>query len=341
MGRARGSRKRSWCVTSYSTPVPPWWNFEESRPACPKHEGAKDDCCPDEAVFQLEECPSTSRKHWQCFFRWKQPRSFTQVKEWLSDNSRTEAAKGSPQQASAYCSKAESRSTDENAGPHFYGRDQTTRCGKRTDIAEAYEWLRTQLSSRDRGSCQEAGALSPNNQDSGGLSLERLFADQFPSVWCKYPHLLSRVQRTHVPRRPVRELPQRECVYVFGPSGTGKSLWTRTQCESLEPDYYDKAPCCKWFDGYHGQKVALFEDYRGSWLSFSMLLRITDPAGYPVLVETKGGTVLWTATTLYFSSNVPLECLYPAIDAAPLKRRFARYLTLTKRGEDPRPYEAA
>lgn len=115
----------------------------------------------------------------------------------------------------------------------------------------------------------------------------------------------------------------RRIVYIVGPSGSGKSHLAREILEhECGADYFIKSPCNKWFDGYDGQTGALFDDFRGSWLKYSMLLNVADPAGYPVRCEVKGGTVLWRPTLLVITSNLfPLRLYSNHSDSAALLRR--------------------
>lgn len=59
--------------------------------------------------------------------------------------------------------------------------------------------------------------------------------------------------------------------------------------------YMITGPNCKggslWFDGYMGQEVAVFDDFRPWWCRFDYLLRLLDR--YPMQVPVKGGFVNW------------------------------------------------
>ena len=57
----------------------------------------------------------------------------------------------------------------------------------------------------------------------------------------------------------------------------------------------------KWWDGYHGEKTVIFDDFKGSSMRLHDFQLIVDR--YPVKVETKGSTVELSATRLVFTSN--------------------------------------
>ena len=67
--------------------------------------------------------------------------------------------------------------------------------------------------------------------------------------------------------------------------------------------WWSKAPSCKWFDGYCGQRIALFDDYGGGWLPFGTAKLVFDPAGYEVRLEVKGRTTMWTAEWIFITAN--------------------------------------
>ena len=89
--------------------------------------------------------------------------------------------------------------------------------------------------------------------------------------------------------------------WYFGPTGTGKTkeAWCRAaDWLGVEEDdakliegVWVSNESSKWFDGYHGQRVAILDDIRSSTWEFSTLLRLLDR--YPMQVPIKGGYVKW------------------------------------------------
>lgn len=129
--------------------------------------------------------------------------------------------------------------------------------------------------------------------------------------------------------RPARNGPP----FVFwfhGPTGTGK-----TRCAfgagrvlgSGDADIWISSGGLRWFDGYDGQSVAIFDDFRAKHVSsFAFLLRLLDR--YPVDVEFKGGFVKWTPQYICITCPYdPDECFatrkqHVPEDVAQLKRRI-------------------
>lgn len=99
--------------------------------------------------------------------------------------------------------------------------------------------------------------------------------------------------------------------WIYGPTGTGK---TRAAFEagvslfSSPEDVWISSGGLRWFDGYDGQPVAIFDDFRAKHVSsFAFLLRILDR--YPVDVEIKGGFVKWTPNIIFITCpSEPDEC---------------------------------
>lgn len=118
--------------------------------------------------------------------------------------------------------------------------------------------------------------------------------------------------------------------WYYGNTGCGK---TRLAYEGVDQDniYIVSAPSSKggalWFDGYCGQKRAVFDDFRPWWCRFDYLLRLLDR--YPMHVQVKGGFVNWIPEEIIITSVLPPEELFTgeyrtSEDLAQLHRRIHR-----------------
>lgn len=117
----------------------------------------------------------------------------------------------------------------------------------------------------------------------------------------------------------IKTAPRTEKTHVrvlWGPTGTGKSKY----CAAQHPTAYWK-PQGQWWCGYTGQDVVIIDEFYG-WLTYSFLLRLLDR--YPLIVETKGGQVAFTAKTIILTSNKHPKEWYDAgrHPYAPLERRI-------------------
>lgn len=140
-----------------------------------------------------------------------------------------------------------------------------TRSGRRTDLAELCQRYR---------SYEEAVVADPDGVARGRQVLRDYFQ-------------LKRAQ-THRSR-------ERECIWIFGATGTGKSRLAAAYAEKVAgSDYFIHQPGnLKWWDGYCGQRVVIINDLRRADVfqagGLNYLLNITDR--YELAVEVKGGSV--------------------------------------------------
>jgi len=129
-----------------------------------------------------------------------------------------------------------------------------------------------------------------------GATMEDFMDDtETLNVMAKYGPFVSKLF-AHKRRRTEFQKPN---VMVYhGESGTGK---TREAYKEAGSEVYVWEPANgKWFDGYHGQRTVIFEEFRGQ-LPFGTLLRLLD--GYPhTKVEIKGGFVDWSPTKIILTS---------------------------------------
>lgn len=110
------------------------------------------------------------------------------------------------------------------------------------------------------------------------------------------------------------------CEYIWGPTGSGKSRYVREHFTDIFCPMDSNTGV--WWTGYSGESCILFDDFRGT-VPLHTLLKWIDC--YPVQVPIHGGATYLAATTIFFTSNKPLEELYLGTDEASrdaLKRRI-------------------
>jgi RNA helicase. len=125
--------------------------------------------------------------------------------------------------------------------------------------------------------------------DQGKTSKE--IADANFSQWVRHHRAFEqyRLLKT-TPRSCINEV-----VVIFGPTGTGKSHY----CLDKYPNSYWKTRG-QWWDGYSNHDSIIIDEFYG-WMPWDMLLRLCDK--YPLLLETKGGTVQFIGTRIVFTTN--------------------------------------
>ncbi len=193
------------------------------------------------------------------------------VKAVVSARAHLEVKRGSPKQAADYCKKD---------GDYKEFGKLPGGAGSRSDLAELYNRI------KDGESRDEIGAT-------------------FPGQYIRYANTIDRlIRRERDSPRDWRS--EKRVIVIHGPTGTGKSrfVWDR-----FGEQLYSHGGSSKWFDGYNGQSIALFDDYDGSVFKLRYLLNLLDR--YPMKVEVKGDTVQWKPDIIFITSNKAPEDWYP------------------------------
>lgn len=129
-------------------------------------------------------------------------------------------------------------------------------------------------------------------------------------------HVMTAAPLFETPRD--RSIPMKVNWY-YGPTGTGKTRKAYYEAERLGMgDVYIKASNNKWFDGYDGERVVIFDDLRSNWFEYSFLLKLLDR--YPTRVECKGGSRQWKAEVIYVTSPFKPEEMYSTMQERDLDK---------------------
>ncbi|AXH78100.1 MAG: helicase [Cressdnaviricota sp.] len=175
--------------------------------------------------------------------------------------------KGTPEQSLAYCTKEDTNAFQFGALPQP---------GKRNDVHNAAERI------------------------IGGESLRSLAKDTEGAVAVVKFFKGLTVLRSLT--RPERTAPP-QVFWIYGQTGTGKTRCAFESARDLsesESDIWISSGGLKWFDGYDGQSVAIFDDFRAKHVpNFPFLLRLLDR--YPMSVEIKGASVQWLPKYIFIT----------------------------------------
>jgi len=116
---------------------------------------------------------------------------------------------------------------------------------------------------------------------------------------------------------------EREVTVYWGKTGCNKS---RRAWAEAGLDAYPKDPSTKWWCGYRDHQHVVIDEFRGD-IGISKILRWFDR--YPVVVEVKGGSVVFKATKIWITSNLNPENWYTHLDddtKAALFRRLKKII---------------
>jgi len=195
-------------------------------------------------------------------------RAFSTVKMWPGfRRAHLETMRGKPEDSRRYCMKEDSNAFESGNLPSP---------GKRNDLAIAVEAINAGTSLREMANGDHGVAVVKFYK---GLTVLRSLRSD--------------------PRDPA----QPPTIYwLHGDTGVGKTkcAWEFGTAYGAPSDIFVSPGTLQWFDGYDGQRVVIFDDFRSKGVSFAFLLRITDR--YPMSVPFKGGFVNWNPEVIIFTT---------------------------------------
>lgn len=260
-------------------------------------------------VVGKEISPETGTPHLQGACILGKQIAFSTLKTLIGSRCHLESMNGKPEDSLVYCSK-------EDSAPFVKGTLPTP--GKRNDIHVAAERILAGESIRDLARDVDVGAVAVIKFHKGLTVLRSLV-------------------------QPKRDAPPK-VIWLHGPTGTGKTrcaFESGTRLAGSDGDVWISSGGLRWFDGYDGQPVAIFDDFRAKDVKFAFLLRILDR--YPMSVEFKGGFVNWCPKYIFITCpDTPELCFatrqqYKPEDINQLKRRITQVIGITNElGEEER-----
>nr|WAE42383.1 MAG: replication associated protein [Cressdnaviricota sp.] len=238
-----------------------------------------------------EFCPTTGKEHWQGAATFTRPMRFSAVTK-LSATAHWEKAWA--KDPFTYCFKD---------GDILVNEDNRKQ-GKRTDLKPIYDAVLE------------------------GKRLKDWMEETRPSL-----HMQNTFKAIRAVLRVSPRWRQLQVYSVYGPPGSGKSRWAFEKW--LFPEELFVMRCypgkpMTW-DGYDGQKVVLFEEYRPHWTPLSIMLSYLD--GYPLELPARYQNVWAQYTIVVLTSVTPVVDMWSAITDEPmeqLKRRITRTLHVTE-----------
>lgn len=254
-------------------------------------------------VCQKEVGGNTHRQHWQGYVQMTSPQRASAVRRHLNCTwAWVKPAAGTPQQARAYCTKADTRM--DGCVPFEDGT--LVEQGKRVDLDAVAEMARE------------------------GRSLAAI-AEEHPATFMRYHAGITRfAQLIAGAERSTQRRPDLEVIVICGPPGTGKSRWAW----DTYPDLYNLSvgsSSTVWWDGYDAQETVLIDDFQGG-IPFRLLLNYLDI--YAIQAPVKGGMVWLAFKRVIITSNLFYADWYAADasgrrDLAALQRRITelRYMS--------------
>lgn len=244
-------------------------------------------------AYEPEICPTTGKQHWQGFVCWKNAKSGKASSTALTLPGQkgvwNEPMRGSLTQNVIYCSK--------ELKLEKFGKAPEQ--GARTDLIEL----------RDR-------ILD-------GLSVEEILIDN-PVMYHQYGRTLEKIEE--IRQRKIRRTEAPTCTWIYGKTDCGKSH--DAFMETTEDNSYIYPYDNGWWDGYVGQEIVIFNDYRGE-IPYNILLMLTDK--WPNSVKRRGRAPMpFTSKRIIITSILsPIAC-YPQRESDSIDQLLRRLTVIHK-----------
>lgn len=222
-------------------------------------------------VCQLEIAPTTGTPHIQGVVVFKNPVRWSSLREavpcyWAW-------RRGTQEQAEAYASKSASRAAGDAAGPFEFGDPIASGRGGRSDLVRIKHKL------------------------AEGVTLRELAKDdEFTPSVVRHHRGLTFLESIYAPQRRWWTKVQ---IY-WGPPGVGKTRRVHYEAGDDLYVFSCREHSVKYWDGYHGQRYILIDDFNGELTQGQMLELINYTA---FSVQVRGAAVPILADKLFVTSN--------------------------------------
>jgi hypothetical protein len=256
-------------------------------------------------AFQLEQ-GEQGTKHHQIYLSFKDAKSFTTIKKYFP-TAHFEPMQGTPAQAYLYCTKEETRIGE----PFQWG--ELPKQGERSDIQKIYEMLEDECPLRE-------------------------IASSFPGQYLRMRNNIVAVQQEILESKYQDDFRDINVVYLSDEPGSGKTRYVMEKygyANVYRVSNYDHP-----FDGYKGQKVIIFEEFRNS-LKIEDMLNYLD--GYPLRLPARYNDRIACYTKVYLISNWAFKNQYTSIqkDFPSTYAAFKRRIHFIGNLDSVREYDAS
>lgn len=273
----KDSQARKWLLT-INNPVEKGYTHENIKRIIDSISSVIYYCMSDETGGE------TNTFHTHVYIVFEQPKKFSSMKNRF-DGAHFDVARGSSQENRDYVFKEgkwlndAKGETNHRDSHEEYGDLPQERQGKRTDLDLLYDMVKNGLSNYE---ILEENPRYMLQIDKIDKARKIYLEEQFKNIW--------------------RNI---EVTYIWGASGSGK---TRSVKEHYGyANVYTVTDYAHPFDGYNGQDVILFEEYRSN-IRIGDMLQYLD--GYPLELPCRYANKIACFTKVYFCTNIDIRDQY-------------------------------
>lgn len=241
-------------------------------------------------VFQREVGEKNNTPHFQAYIEFTNNKTFQTMKT-LFPRAHIEARIGTKKQARDYCMKEKKEvKTDDGiadfetriSGPYEYG--DFVDDGERSDLDGIMEMI-------EEGKTENEIRLA------------------YPSQFFRYYRNINQMRQVYLETKYGDMFREVEVIYIYGNTGIGKTKHVKDlhgYANIFRVTKYDHAA----FDGYKGQNVIVFEEFRNSFKIEDMLNYLD---GHPIMLPSRYNDKVACYTKVYITTNWALSEQYKNI----------------------------
>lgn len=127
--------------------------------------------------------------------------------------------------------------------------------------------------------------------------------ENFPLIWLRHERSLMSIRLHYALKRTAFPF----AIYIHGPSGTGKSYFSKSIASFMNARIYRHSYDNNWFHGYDQEEICVFDEYRGQF-QWSYFLKIVDENEH--VVPQKNGYMQFNSPIIVFTSSKPMSHHY-------------------------------
>jgi hypothetical protein len=227
--------------------------------------------------FQFEQGEQGTYHH-QAYISFKNAKTFDTIKK-IFPSAHIEKMQGTPQQASEYCTKEDTRISDSITWGELPIQ------GKRSDLEDIYSMIKN------------------------GCDLDEI-RDLYPGQYIRYMSKIHEIYQEILEEKYKKTFRNVEVIYLHDKPGIGKTRYIMEKYgyENVHRVSNYKHP----FDTYHAQNVLVLEEFRSS-LPIEEMLHYLD--GYPIRLPARYSDKVACYEKVYIVSNWIYEQQYENIQA--------------------------
>lgn len=250
------TRSRAFCSTDYVLDLSFWKNI------CNKQRPIITYC-----IVGEETCPTTGKKHFQCYVYYKNPRECSTVIREFSPR-HVEIARGSPEQNQTYCSKE----------TVIFEHGELPSQGERHDL----DLIRDEIAA--------------------GARVDDILVDR-PMAFHQFGRTMDRLEDRLMMNRYRTEMTKG--IWLYGKTGCGKSK-KAFEGFTPDTHYVHNLEDRGWWDNYSQQDTVIIDEFRGQ-IPYSTLLRLVDINPFTVSRRNRKAIPFVSKTVIITSSLHPRE----------------------------------